>query len=110
MGVQDVQADHVASHLVTGEGRIVLTAFSGSSDGDCYAAACCATPAPAEKGLSYFKWANSSIQMRLPLDVCATHKLSQEDVLRGKATEALRAVVHQVASSAVVHLNTGNRL
>ncbi len=40
------------------------------------------------------------------MDIAARHQLSQEDVLRGESTDALRNVVHELACAAVLHLNT----
>ena len=42
----------------------------------------------------------------IPVDLCAKHGVSTEDVYRGNSTEALRNAVHEVASAAMAHLNT----
>lgn len=45
--------------------------------------------------------------MRLPMDVCSQHKLSQPSLLRGEVTPELQDTVHTIASAAVLQLNTG---
>lgn len=83
-GVRHADADHAASHL----GRAVglTTLLRG-------------TPAHAAARRSY-----------LPVDLCAQHRVSQEDVYSGVVSEGLRDVVHAVASLAKGHLDEARRL
>lgn len=45
--------------------------------------------------------------MRLPIDLCIKHNVSQQQIIRGESTAGLQDLVHEIASSAVRHLNTG---
>jgi NADH dehydrogenase [ubiquinone] 1 alpha subcomplex assembly factor 6 len=83
-GVKDSSADHAASHL--GKAIGIATVLKGSL--------------------------HHSSQRRtyLPLDLCAQHRLSQEDVYRAEASDAVRDVALQVACAARDHLRAARAM
>lgn len=46
----------------------------------------------------------------LPLDLCAEHKVSQEDIYRGNVTDGLCDVTFEVAAAAMGHLQEARKL
>jgi hypothetical protein len=60
--------------------------------------------------LSASSLTSSTRQVRLPLETLAQHKVSQAAVLRGEAGAGLTDTVHQLASMAHSHLQTGMRV
>jgi NADH dehydrogenase [ubiquinone] 1 alpha subcomplex assembly factor 6 len=83
-GVGSREADHAASHLGKAVGIALLLR---------------GTPFQASRRRSY-----------LPLELCAQHGVSQEDVYRGNVSEGLRDVTLGVASAAMAHLQEARRL
>lgn len=83
-GVVSREVDHAASHVGKAVGISLLLR---------------GTPYQASRRKSY-----------LPLDLCAPHKVSQEDIYRGNVTEGLRDVTFAVAAAAMGHLNEARRL
>ncbi|KAJ1983353.1 hypothetical protein H4R34_001339 [Dimargaris verticillata] len=83
LGIRDVKADHLASHL--GKAIGIATILR-------------ATPFHAKKRLLY-----------LPLESLAKHKVSQENVFRYGRTEGLSDVVFEVATRAHDHLLTAQQ-
>eukprot|EP01116_Phalansterium_solitarium_P002382 TRINITY_DN12376_c0_g1_i1.p1 TRINITY_DN12376_c0_g1~~TRINITY_DN12376_c0_g1_i1.p1 ORF type:complete len:327 (+),score=63.32 TRINITY_DN12376_c0_g1_i1:122-1102(+) len=84
LGVKNLHADHVASHIGKAEGTSILLR---------------ATPHHASKRRSY-----------LPLDLMAKHGVSQEDLFRGQISQQLTDVVFEVASSAKLQLDKARSL
>ncbi|RKP37180.1 UPF0551 protein C8orf38-like protein, mitochondrial [Dimargaris cristalligena] len=80
LGVKDVKADHLASHL--GKAVGIATFLR-------------ATPANAKKRLVY-----------LPQDILAKHKVSQESLFRGGRIEGLDDAVFEIATRAHDHILT----
>lgn len=80
MDESSISLDHIASHL--GKGLGLITHIR-------------AIPYLASKG-----------KVLLPLDITAAHKVVHHDLLRGICSEELKNCVHQIASTAYVHLNT----
>jgi len=80
LGVKDVQADHVASHV--GKAVGLITILRG-------------TPYHCSKRRTY-----------IPIDLMREHNLHQETMLRGQNTEELVEVAFSMASTAKKHLNT----
>ncbi len=83
-GIGSREADHAASHLGKAVGIATLLRGSGFH---------------AQSRRSY-----------LPLDLCAKHGVSQEDVYCGRVSEGMRDVVLRVASTAKGHLDEARSL
>lgn len=83
-GCSSKDADHAASHL--GKAVGICTLLKG-------------TAVHAAQRRSY-----------LPIDLCAEHKVSQEEVYRGVVSEGLRDVALKVASVAKGHLDEARAL
>nr|XP_036851503.1 NADH dehydrogenase (ubiquinone) complex I, assembly factor 6 isoform X2 [Manis javanica] len=79
LGVKDLHADHVASHV--GKAQGIVTCLR-------------ATP-----------YHGSRRRVLLPMDVCVLHGVSQEDFLRKNQDKNVRDVIYDIASQAHVHLN-----
>ncbi|XP_073234304.1 NADH dehydrogenase (ubiquinone) complex I, assembly factor 6-like isoform X2 [Porites lutea] len=84
LGVKDVQADHAASHLGKAIGVVTLLR---------------ATPFHGSRGKVY-----------IPSDVMIKHGVSQEDIIRGRTTQAVKDVTYDLASLAHSHLSTAKSL
>ncbi|XP_076035583.1 NADH dehydrogenase (ubiquinone) complex I, assembly factor 6 homolog sicily [Oratosquilla oratoria] len=84
LGVQNVQADHAASHLGKAEGiaRII-------------------------RGVPHL--ANKR-QVILPIDILIRHRVSQEDLMRGKREQKIKDVMYDIASVAHQHLEHARSL
>ena len=48
--------------------------------------------------------------MKLPWEVCAKHGVVQQDLVRGQVTTQVQDAVHEVASEAVLHLNSARAM
>jgi NADH dehydrogenase [ubiquinone] 1 alpha subcomplex assembly factor 6 len=83
-GVASREGDHAASHLGKAIGLSLLLR---------------GTPFQASRRRSY-----------LPLELCAAHGVSQEDVYRGSDSEGVRDVAFAVASVAMGHLQEARKL
>ncbi|KAK7113841.1 NADH dehydrogenase (ubiquinone) complex I, assembly factor 6-like [Littorina saxatilis] len=80
LGIQNVHADHAASHIGKAQGLTTVLR---------------AIPHHAQRRRVY-----------LPLDLILKHKLSQEDVMRGRSDQSVLDAVFDLASTANTHLNT----
>ncbi|KAL8589320.1 hypothetical protein ACOMHN_052323 [Nucella lapillus] len=80
LGVKNVHADHAASHIGKAQGLTTVLR---------------ALPYHAQRRRVY-----------LPLDLIVKHKVSQEDVIRGRSEQSLLDAVFDLASAAHVHLQT----
>lgn len=78
-GMGGAAADHAASHV--GKAAGLAATLRG-------------TAAAAQRGRTY-----------LPADLCETHGIEPDDLMRGEATPGLRDVVFAIAAAAKAHLN-----
>ncbi|GFS04190.1 NADH dehydrogenase (ubiquinone) complex I, assembly factor 6 [Elysia marginata] len=84
LGIKNTHADHAASHL--GKAQGIVTAMR-------------ATPFHASKRRVY-----------LPIDILFEHKVSNEDIMRGKTSQSVKDAVVDVASIAHQHLEKARSL
>ncbi|KAK7492253.1 hypothetical protein BaRGS_00016550 [Batillaria attramentaria] len=80
LGVKNVHADHAASHIGKAQGVTTL--------------------------LRAIPYHAQSRRVYLPLEIIVKHKVSQEDIMRGKAEKNIRDAVFEVATIAHRHLET----
>ncbi|XP_076470134.1 NADH dehydrogenase (ubiquinone) complex I, assembly factor 6-like [Babylonia areolata] len=84
LGVKNIHADHAASHLGKAQGLTTLLR---------------ALPYHAQRRRVY-----------LPLELIVKHKVSQEDVIRGRSEQNLLDAVYDLATVAHTHLQTARSL
>ncbi|XP_005098752.1 NADH dehydrogenase (ubiquinone) complex I, assembly factor 6 [Aplysia californica] len=83
-GIKNVQADHAASHLGKAQGLVTLV-----------------------RAVPYHAARRSVL---LPMEILAKHKVSQEDVIRGKDAQPVKDVIFDIASVAHQHLEKARSL
>ncbi|XP_071959586.1 NADH dehydrogenase (ubiquinone) complex I, assembly factor 6-like [Antedon mediterranea] len=80
LGVQDLHADHAASHIGRAQGLVTLLR---------------SVPFHAQRR-----------NVLLPMEITSKHKVSQEDLIRGKMEQPAKDVMFEIASRANAHLET----
>jgi len=84
LNVKSVHTDHVASHLGKAQGLVTLV-----------------------RSVPFHA---SQRSVMLPLDLLAKHKVSQEDIIRGKESQSVKDVIFDIASVAHQHLEKARSL
>ncbi|CAL1535010.1 unnamed protein product [Lymnaea stagnalis] len=84
LGLKNVHADHAASHLGKAQGLVTVLR---------------STPYHASRRRVY-----------IPMDILAKHKVSQEDIARGKSAQPVKDAVFEIASIANQHLEKARSL
>ncbi|KAH9507633.1 NADH dehydrogenase (ubiquinone) complex I, assembly factor 6 [Bulinus truncatus] len=84
LGIKNIHADHAASHLGKAQGLVTVLR---------------ATPYHA-----------SIRQVHIPIEILVKHKVSQEEIIRGKNSQAVKDSVFDLASTANLHLTKARSL
>ncbi|XP_006008824.1 NADH dehydrogenase (ubiquinone) complex I, assembly factor 6 isoform X2 [Latimeria chalumnae] len=78
IGIKDVHADHIASHIGKAQGIVTC--------------------------LRAIPYHSSRRRVYLPMDICMLHSVSQEDFIRGSWEKKVRDVIYDLASQAHIHI------
>merc|ERR1711868_206421 len=84
LGIEDVKADHAASHLGQCQGLTTL--------------------------LRAIPFNASNNRVYLPIELLIHHNISQQDVLRGGSQQAMKDLVYDIASNANIHLEKAKEM
>ncbi|XP_055892662.1 NADH dehydrogenase (ubiquinone) complex I, assembly factor 6-like [Biomphalaria glabrata] len=84
LGIKNIHSDHAASHL--GKAQGIVTVLRASP------------------------YHASVRQVQIPMEILTKHKISQEDIIRGKSSQPLKDAVFELASTANLHLTKSRSL